>query len=123
MSLDWNVSGIIDRKGKEFVWHPAEDDTVRLDGITDCLIWATMFIGMNEITEDNALEFADRLYIYEMVAGNISSRNTPITHEEVFDRIGLYTNASKITKAAFKTKIMKILAERAVLARDGNRPH
>ena len=51
MSLNWNAEKVpdLDRKRQE---NP---------GVLDCLIWASLSIGMGEITEENVKEWVYRL--------------------------------------------------------------
>lgn len=73
-------------------------------GLTDALIWATMFVGMPRITEDNAAEFYARLHLIECLNGNLSHRaGEPyfITLEDIKRRVGLVTNATPWTRPQF----------------------
>jgi len=78
--------------------------------ITESLIWATMGIGINTITEANAEEFHTRLMVWHRAIGvrqgNPSER---ITLADVRKRIGLSTNATPLTKAGFKNNVWRIL--------------
>jgi hypothetical protein len=76
--------------------------------ITEGLIFLTMGIGMNEITEENWKEFYNRVNMWERCNGPQLWRghetNSPknfITPLEVFMHIGLHTNASRKTEAQF----------------------
>lgn len=99
MSLNWNISKckdwkrLADKKG----WP-----------VTDKLVWATMAVGMGEITERNYEEFYRRLHIIEQNNGTffLQHNGQPryITLAEVKRRIGLYTNVGTITKAKFDAK-------------------
>ena len=54
MSLNWDITTI--ENAKELCWVEEEEDgeiVTKLNPITDCLIWATLFIGMREITKKN----------------------------------------------------------------------
>lgn len=98
---------------------PIWNDDATLDGevlskdakssIADTFIWQTIFIGMNQITEDTKEEFFARSHYYErlfgarmqnMVDGELV--DLPITREMVDLMVGLTTNASPYTKAKFK---------------------
>lgn len=111
MALHWNVKAIEAREGAAFTWPTDAHGEQRLNGMIECVIWATMFVGIPKITEANAEDFALRLRQWENVAGCISSRSTPITAAEVRQCIGLETNASTKSKAAFKANVAQI-AER-----------
>lgn len=79
--------------------------------ITDSLIWATMFCGLDSITEDNLDVWEERLAAVQsngalmnhMVEGEIKPYF--ITRKHLERRVGLKTNASKLSKATFKTNI------------------
>ena len=84
----------------------SENDCV----LADSLVWLTMGIGMNEITEANAREFYARASFYEKVNGPYRFHIDPETNQRVNDyftvedivrAIGLKTNASLMTKAKF----------------------
>lgn len=85
--------------------------------ITNSLIWGTMSVGMGEITKKNWQEFYTRCHMIETIHGNwlIDSDGKPryITPNDIQSHIGLYTNASTLTKAAFKTSIDRRLRQQA----------
>lgn len=67
--------------------------------ITEALIWATMAVGIGEITEKTADDFYDRLSIYERLFGPLLRQYDPkgapksfIKREDVLRHIGLKTN-------------------------------
>lgn len=69
--------------------------------ISHSLIWATMSIGMGEITQKNFIEFFARLrFVYALL--NVES---DITVEDVQRRIGLSTNVSDETELQFVKRI------------------
>ena len=78
-------------------WKKLHDET---DGyqVTEALVFLTMAIGISRIDEKNYLEFYRRLKFYEKLWGE---RPRPITLEDVHRRIGLFTNASKLTEKQF----------------------
>lgn len=112
MSLDWNLTKI--KNYKEVCWQKNEDDTDRLNPVTDSLIWLTMGIGIGNITEDNASEVYCRIAMYEKLFGTMLSYwkdskkvSVPITPEDVHNHIGLFTNVSKETDAAWRKRIIQ----------------
>lgn len=122
MSLTWDVSTIVAREGEDYVWPRAEHADPnygikagdrRLSGVTECLIFATMFVGMNRITAANWSTFASRLRTWETVAGPISSNRQPITTEHVRRHIGLATNASAKSATAFANEIGRMITDKA----------
>lgn len=109
--------------GLEFM-HPA----------TDKLVWATMAIGMPTITEKNYLEFFCRVQMYEALMGKMGWHNEGsaelwteqdkpfgwVWHEGeswlskvevIHANIGLYTNATRETRAQFVSRITKRFKE------------
>jgi hypothetical protein len=100
MALNWNIEKCKNWKqlGTKKEWP-----------VTDMLIWATMPIGINEITKQNFEEFYRRLHLIETTRGTFLMQpggRQPyyITLAEVKRRIGLYTNAAPITKKNFDAK-------------------
>lgn len=112
MSLDWKLDRIQDYE--TLCWRPALDEDgnqiidedgdprVRLEPITDCLIWGTMCVEIGKITEKNFEEFHRRLEeAHEVgIAPSINYfddetqewRTRIPTLEEVRLHIGLSTN-------------------------------
>tara|TARA_R110000803_G_scaffold125263_1_gene192904 strand:+ start:223 stop:618 length:396 start_codon:yes stop_codon:yes gene_type:complete len=100
------------RKVKTTTWEP--DGTFDKDGepmgkmpdVLNSLIWITMSIGMNSITEKNWEDFYTRMKLLG-VDRNLLRRDEdgnytiPISAEDVRDHIGLHTNASSKTKTQF----------------------
>jgi hypothetical protein len=116
MSLNYDLSTI----PREF-WH-ADEATEEAKTVTNALIWATIAIGIGEITEANWEEFAGRITAYEQAGGAFLQyapegsgeiRDRPITADEVHQRVGLKTNVfPKESTAAFKRKLVRIGRER-----------
>ena len=68
MSLNWDITRV---KGDPKEWTPEQNDS------TTVIIWATMVIGMGEITEANAQDFWLRLDMYPKVTGGWTPAVTP----------------------------------------------
>ena len=113
MALHWNVTEITAREGEAFVWPKDEHGEQRLNGLVECVIWATMFVGLPTITDANAEEFAVRLAQWEHGLGCLSTRGTPITPDEVRRCIGLTTNASSHTRAKFHKQLAEAMERNA----------
>ena len=100
MSLDWNGKDVpdFDRKAQE---NPA---------MLNCLIWASLSIGMGEITEKNLKEWVYRLrrFAFEGKPLLLNKDKTPyeITEEVIRSWIGLRTNVRTISNASFD-KLMR----------------
>lgn len=106
MALHWDVKEVAD-------WKQLQEEE---SGITACVVWATMFVGIPRITADNAAEFARRVHVWEDVNGRIRSDDKRITLADVERRIGLWTNASRETRRQFEAKVLRSLNERATRA-------
>jgi hypothetical protein len=117
MSLDFDVSKVknfavvttfVEQDGNK-IWHP----------ITKALVFGTMAIGMNNITEANWEEFYNRLNLWELCAGPSLWRSAGgtgdpknhITPLEVFMHIGLHTNASRKTDKQFLDDCFRVLKD------------
>ncbi len=97
MSLNYDLTNVAADYKDDAVWP-----------ITNALIWGTMSVAMNEITEDNWEEFYTRCYMIETIHGSwlsFKNKSRPITPEDVKSHIGLHTNANTLTKAKFKVDI------------------
>lgn len=103
MSLDFDLGGI--KNYKELCWTDAETGGKRLAGLTHTLVWDTMVIGLNEVTEKNIDEWMYRLHIMDRAY----PRGFEITRQDLVNHIGLRTNTSTLTRAAFKKKAMGML--------------
>jgi hypothetical protein len=78
----------------------------------ETLIWASMICGYNSITEKNWKDVYLRVHAYEKVAGTFITKvgkkkrtNVWITPKDVYDWIGLTTNASTLSVTAFKNRL------------------
>lgn len=83
-----------DYKKGELVIHP----------VTNALIWATLSVGMNSITEENHRKFYDRLRLQQKLFGpELRQGGAPyfISLDEVKRNIGLKTNADNKADAAW----------------------
>ena len=100
MSLNWNAENVpdLERKRQE---NP---------GVLDCLIWASLSIGLGEITEKNLAEWVYRLRrsAFEGKPLIVDCDGTPgeITKELIRPWIGLRTNVANVTNAGFD-KLMR----------------
>jgi hypothetical protein len=94
MSLDWGIGNCRD-------WEELKSD--REWPVTQYLIFACMGVGLNGITEKNAVEFYVRLQLLEAINGTAEDPHTirRITLEDVLRRIGLHTNVSPESRPAF----------------------
>lgn len=145
MSLNWNVTDIADYN--ELVWLPVPDSVTdeeidqqcmggatyrydeaddgsktywQLNPITNMLVWATIEIGIGEITEKNYHEFWMRMAMCDGINGLrvidvetdddgvVTKSRRSITLEEVKQHIGLKTNVfPKESTTKFYNKMLK----------------
>jgi len=106
MALNWNISKCKDveeiKSGQEW-------------GTTHALIWATMTVGLGEISENNLNEFLFRLKVIEKTFGPLLIKGPGetlcFTPEMVRKRIGLSTNVSNETRSAWLKRQMKYFYE------------
>lgn len=100
MSLNFSFTDIKDVVNTCFQEYNPETDRGTHRQVTETLIFATMPVGINRITEDNYELFFTRLtLVYWSIAQKVPEG---VTLEEVKKHIGLSTNASRLTDAAFK---------------------
>ena len=115
MALSWDITAI--ENHKELCWVDSKEvGKHELNPITDCLIWATMFIGMREITEKTLDEFVMRLIEWEKVVGGFlqdtsTGKYTMPSYVDVEFHIGLKTNVTEFTKRQWKSKLARMLRE------------
>lgn len=128
MSLNWSVKTV---KNADDVCYFTATKSRHFDGvvrgeeylhpITDALIWATMSVGLNEITEANLDEWEKRLALAYSVSwiskqvvfggyeddGNIKWEPRMITRADLERHIGLETNASYESPSAWRKRVME----------------
>ena len=113
MKLTWNING-------------CKNPKVNVSSkVTHFLIWATIPVGMNEITAKNVDEFIERLEVLKMLdraeyahmLGNKATCDYP-TPAQVRAHIGLTTNAVKVARAKWIAKSGKELMRVARLNAD-----
>ncbi len=125
MSLNYDFTGI---DGYETVcWIMDDEGNKVINPITDALVWATLSIGIGEITAANVDEWHSRLWAMDAVYGpslyNVDDDGTrtprPITVAEIRAHVGLKTNVfPKVTAPAFARKLAEHLYDRARLVRE-----
>ena len=94
----------------------ANCDTVeRMSVLTNCLIWATMIVGLGGITKENYGEFWARIHFVEKLSGPFLHRKTEdgqgwepssITLEEIQAHIGLGCNVSNESWSSWSKRAM-----------------
>lgn len=87
----------------------------------EAIIFRTMFLGINPITEDNVRKFFGRGADWDEANG---AAEPYLSLEECMAGIGVASNASTLTDAAFERKLAKIRKDREEQAeRDAYRVH
>jgi hypothetical protein len=110
MPLNYELTKIADY---ETVCWIDGDEGRRLNPATEVLVFATMSTGINHITERNVEEFYARFDMLQRIHGCFlvdgSGEQRRIEPQEVKVHIGLATNASTKTRAAFLRDLGGIL--------------
>ena len=125
MSLNWNVAKVKDKDTVCFQVAEKSNGYDRVKGetylkpFTDALIWLTMSVGLDEITEDNIDEWLYRIAIDYAMHDSITSRCVNgewerMHHDEntIRQHIGLYTNAARCSRKEYHEKVLRILAHK-----------
>jgi len=87
-----------------------------MNPVTQALGFASMFIGIGEITEANAPEFYARLRAYELISGSLlqgPEGDRPLTPEDVQRHVGLRMNVSRESDAVFRKRLWDVAKDRA----------
>jgi len=84
----------------------------RLNPATEALVFATLFVGMDQITEKTWREFYTRLRIYESALGSFFADGRHFEPEDIRSHIGLKTNVAIMTRARFRNRIDRTMRER-----------
>lgn len=119
MSLDYELGKIenweeVCQEDGEYMGKPRR----QLSAVTNTLIWATMSIGIGEITAKNWKEFYSRIALIEQLSGTflyefnpeteLHDVAAPITAEQVKAHVGLTTNVfPKESVAKWSTHIVQ----------------
>ncbi len=115
MALEYDFTQIDD-------WEELHKSKFQLS-LSNGLVWACLYIDMNGITAVNWQEFYTRTFIWQTAVGtmlNIIDPNNPdrvvpymITPDDVFARVGLFTNVADQPESYFQRKIWMGLEGRA----------
>lgn len=86
--------------------------------VTEALVFGAMFIGIHNITADNAGDFYARIKMMEAAFGPLVKKfiddevvDYYMTQSDIRARVGLSTNASTITKTAYLRMVHEKMAE------------
>ena len=130
MALTWDLTNIKD--SKQVCWIETDEKNDKgepmydLNPITNVLIWGSMFVGMDIITEKTYKEFHKRLIEMEIVtgAGMLQAEKVGANQETYKDsrqptldeiqlHIGLKTNASRMESRKWGSNLRRIVKEEA----------
>jgi len=127
MSLDFSLVAIKDRVSEEewerITTHPddwGKEEGQRWHPVADALVWLSMLLGFNRITEENYEKIAKRIAAYEDAFGPylkgsevFGDKPTRITAADVKLYIGLRTNASEMSDAKYERWLGGVLMREA----------
>lgn len=102
MPLNWNISKVENWRVKQ--------KSKNNKAVLDILIYATLIIGLGEITQKNYKKFFARLTAYEHLNGAFLYRGKKpyfITLQDVMMWIGLKTNVSNCSATEFEKRITR----------------
>jgi hypothetical protein len=90
--------------------HESEDER----GISHSLIWATMSVGIGDLSEENLEEFYIRLKWLERDGAFMTSKEGPLffTLQMLRNRLGLHTNAGWETRSAWVKRQSKYMLDK-----------
>ena len=117
MPLTWDLTTV--KNSKKMCWVPCKDEEGKfeLGAVTNTLIWSTILIGMNSITEKNSKEFHKRLIEFEVIHGEgmliENGKNRQPTLEEIQLHAGLKTNANLMESRKWGNSIKRMVKEEA----------
>ena len=109
MSLDWDLRGIANHE--TVCWVPTGETKpdgsprVTMKGVTNAIIWATIFVDIGRITEKNYREFYARIQFFVKLRGPFCDDGDLPTLEDVKQHVGLRTNVADLTTAQFMKRI------------------
>lgn len=115
MPLNWNIEKVKD--AKNLCFEETEDGKKRMAIVTETLIFATQWVGIDKITERNYEEFYYRLFLADASwGGSIKTKdlsNITPSLNDVKAHIGLWTNACSFPRTEFLKRLRKRVLEKA----------
>lgn len=104
MALHWNIKDC----DQSACW----DAEGNMTSTCEAMIWATMLVGINEITDKTIEEFAYRLEFDRKLCGTFrSGDDKPVSVATLRPFIGLKTNATTYTRIQFEKKTAKFFCD------------
>ena len=103
------------REGKVTLYTRA----VRLNGLTNTLIWISVPVGIQKITKENVDEFFRRVQEIEKDGAWMNTPDGPayFTRQDIVRHIGLGTNVTPVTKRTFDARMREAEKKRREGAR------
>lgn len=108
MALNWDITKVYRHKNLYRKETKNNEDVFRLKEPYYSIIILTITVGINNITEENHLQFYNRVNMIEKLYGPSFYKTTSkkpvakyVTVDDVKRMIGLKTNAANISKAKF----------------------
>lgn len=101
MSLNWSISDVVDWKKKQ------KKDRYTLE----CLIWATLSIGLGRLNEKTVDEFLYRINRFSVEVGPLAikrGKSVVWTRQMLEPWFGLRTNVARMSNAAFDKHLRKL---------------
>lgn len=103
MALTWDYQKAIEATGdREAIMGEAPDAWP----VSDCIIWLCMITGIPVITDRSAEDFWHRVHAWETITGPINTSGRRIEPRDIALRVGLHTNASPLTEAQWRKKLV-----------------
>lgn len=112
MALTWDITNIEDHKNVVWIPAPTEEnpEAVRMNPVTEVLIFGTISVGLGSITDKNVDEFAARFRVIEKLHGPmLTAKNRKdrfVTDEEFIAHIGLVCNVSNETRSQWARRML-----------------
>lgn len=117
MALTWDLTKIANTD--EVCWNGDGDDA-RMNGVTHALIFATIGVGLSDITEANIDEWELRLELLALTGPPMGTilvdgerKDWNASRADLEAHIGLHTNAQQWTRTQFKAAIWRGLMQTA----------
>ena len=116
MPLNFHFDKMIERLGREEYDRITSSPATRGKKspqwhiVTDCLIWASMSLGLGSITEENVDEWTWRMSLWQRLRGphiKTNKRAIRITREDIENHIGMITNVADETRRKWLSRALK----------------
>jgi hypothetical protein len=99
MAFQYDLSAI-----KDYETLCLADGGKKLNPITNYILWGTILIGIDKITEANAAEVYARLKVTHRLHA-VQGAEFTLAAKDVYDHIGMKTNANRETRSEWLKRI------------------